>query len=85
MIQIFQDNSVRLLIYLNCNWNKIYGLKLSRELNVTPSTINNIVLDLENIKLIKTEKEGRKRFISLTDKGKVIANKLMEIKHILEK
>jgi len=60
--------------------------QLIDELNLSPGTVNKNVALLEEENLVATETEDkfpRRRYVSLTDKGRKIAEHLEEVRKIL--
>ena len=79
----------KMLLYMNLyqKTNKIqsfYLTSLSRTLLISWSQISKIIKELEKLKIIKTEKNGRIRFIELTDKGIRYAEKLNELNGMIQ-
>lgn len=68
-------------ILLNLFRKPNYLSKISKEENITLGYALNILKKMEN--LIEREKEGRKKLISLNDRGKGIAKKLNELYWVL--
>jgi len=66
------------LIYLKNNKN-CYATKLCKKINITHRTGWAVFRYLLERKLIYRIKDKRRKYIYLTDKGKVIANKLEEL------
>jgi len=61
-----------------------YSVRLARRLNITYSNIVKIRNCLEKERLIKVyKKNGRTKLIELTNRGKLVAFKLIELNKIL--
>ena len=61
-----------------------YGSVLAKEIDCTYSHAVKILQILEDLKLVVFEKQGRIKIIKLTKKGMEIANRIEEIKSIIE-
>lgn len=68
-------------ILLNLFRKPNYLSKISKEENISLCSASNLLKKMEN--LIEREKEGRKKLISLNDRGKEIAKKLNEFYWVL--
>ena len=79
--------STDILITLLRQNGKMYFTELKKEIGKgSMSTLNMRILELKNQGLIKDELEskfGGRKYIWLTDKGKKIANYLLEIERML--
>ena len=76
-------HSMEILAYLLENSEKSVT-EISWEIKITYSYLLNLIKWLEDSSLLKAEKRGRKSIITLTEKGKKVAQKLFEVKEILE-
>ena len=56
-----------------------YCEKLHRRTGMTIRHLRNLMSDLEDMKIIERKEDGKIKYISLTDKGKRIAELFMEI------
>ena len=73
-----------LLIELSKNGFVCYSSKLARKSNITYSHSIKILKIFEEMGLVKSLKDGRTRPITITLKGKQIANHFIEIENILK-
>lgn len=76
-------HSMEILVYLFGN-NEKSVTEISQGNKITYSYLLNLIKWLEELNLVKAEKKGRKSIITLTEKGKEVAQKLFEVKEILE-
>jgi len=60
-----------------------YSSKIAKEIDTTYAHIVKIMKEFEKLGLITAEKEGRKKIINLTDKGKKLANHFKGIHELL--
>lgn len=65
--------------------NQTYCQKVYREVRIASSHVRNIISHLEEKELIKREKKGRIKHITLTRKGKQIAKDVLKLKQDLNK
>jgi len=74
-------------LYAHNGGSLVYGAKLAKDLDITYSHTTKVLKKMLEIGLISKKcKEDDARFqniVKITDKGKVITEKLIEIKHIL--
>ena len=59
--------------------NRGYNLKLARKMNITPSYLCKVLLNIEKEGLIKRIKEGRTCYLSYTEKGKKLRSYILGI------
>lgn len=85
---MFRKHSVKILVELANNGHKpTYGLKIAKNLHVTYGYFCTLMRRFEKCDIIVMEtntKDKRKKYISLTSKGRIIANKLLLIMEALE-
>lgn len=60
-----------------------YASKIAKEIDTTYSHIVKIIKEFERLGLITAEKEGRKKIIRLTDKGKLLAEHFKGVHELL--
>jgi len=70
---------VDLLLCLQNTSENMYPSMLAKEANCTYSHTVHLLQKMEKMKLVKFEKKGRLKLVSLTDKGAKIANFFKDI------
>lgn len=80
---IFREKPVELLIKMLNTKNKIYASVIAKEINCTYSHVVKLLKILEKENLIKFEKQGRLKYLTLTEKGEKLAESLQEAKEII--
>ncbi len=58
---------------------------LTKEIDSSYSHVYNVIKEMNKKNIIKVDKKGREKILFLSDKGKKIAEKILEIEHILNK
>jgi len=76
------ETGIRILLLLR-ELKKAHIREISRRLEVGYSTIYRALYDLRSLGLIDEKTDGLRRFIVLTEKGKIVADKLREIEDLL--
>jgi DNA-binding MarR family transcriptional regulator len=74
---------VKILVQLNNPSKDNYTSQIAREVDCTYSHTVRIIQRLEERKLVASEKKGRRKYLTLTDPGKEIAETLGELLHQL--
>ena len=75
---------IKILVYLiRNNKKKSFVGNLYRNINVTHGSVFKLVKRLEDEGLLVRKREGREGVLSLTKKGKIVAEKLQEIEEVL--
>lgn len=80
---IFREKPVELLIKMLNTKNQIYASVIAKEINCTYSHVVKLLKILEKENLIKFEKQGRLKYLTLTEKGEKLAESLQEAKEII--
>ena len=62
--------------------SEIYPSKVSKQIDSTYSHTVNILSKMEENEIVETQKEGRKRILSLTSRGEAYADILTELMEI---
>lgn len=73
---------IDILIYLSENQNRSMQ-DISWETKVTYSYIHGLIHELTTKDLIEYKKEGRKKIVALTKKGKEVAKRFIEAKQLV--
>lgn len=81
---IFQEKPTKLLIVLKESENKMFQTELSKKINATFAHTLRILDLMEKMGFIKSEKNGKKRFISLTELGAEVAKEVDTIRRLME-
>lgn len=69
----------KILVSLNNPSTENYASALSTNIGCTYSHTVRLLQDFEQLGLIETKKEGRKKIIELTDKGRDVASNISEV------
>lgn len=82
--EVFKDSSRNMIVKIRKNSMRDYFTvsDLCTELDITYSTTGETVQRLEELGLVTSRKKGRTKQVKLTEKGKQVATKLMEIKEL---
>jgi Mn-dependent DtxR family transcriptional regulator len=80
----FKGKTLHMIIALNNDKSNKYESILAKEIGCTYSHAVWIVRNLKNIGLIEINKKGRIKFITLTKKGKEIANIIETLFNIIK-
>lgn len=81
---LLKDKQARILLVLKENDQPLNVSEITKNANVTYVHTCNLIQYYEKTGLVKTEKRGKKKYASLTEKGEKIANKITEIYDILK-
>jgi len=63
---------------------KIYMLEMAKELKITYAYCCQAITQLEKIGFLTTELKGRRRIITLTERGEILAKECLKLKGIME-
>lgn len=74
-----RSKPVDILLCLQNTGEDIYPSMLAKEANCTYSHTVHLLQKMEKLKLVKFEKKGRLKLVSLTDKGKKVTESFKEI------
>jgi len=70
------------LLAIHKSYSEIYPSKVSKRIDSTYAHTVNIVSKMEENGILKSEKRGRKRILTLTDRGEAYSNALVNMVHI---
>lgn len=87
LIDVFFLRTAREIMINILNSKKTFLLKVSSECNITFGHVVKVANKLEKEKLIyykKEKKDGRTKYMFLTEKGRAIAEQLQKIKFLLK-
>lgn len=71
--QIFTTEKPTQLLISLLQKNESYGQELARDINTTYSHTLKVLEEMKKWGLVQTEKQGRKKIISLTETGRKVA------------
>ena len=80
---LFREKPVNLLIVLLHSKSKIYASVIAKEIDCTYSHVVKLLKILEKHDIVEFVKEGRLKYLSLTEKGKKLAEALDSAKQII--
>ncbi|PSH00790.1 MAG: hypothetical protein BRC30_01680 [Nanohaloarchaea archaeon SW_7_46_7] len=85
MKEIFlNEKPVMTLVTIRKSRKEIYGSIISRKIDTTYAHAVKIISQLEDEGLIKSEKQGRKKILTLTEKGERYADLFIEMLEMFE-
>ena len=73
------EKPVKILVNINSGFTDNYASKLSTEVDATYSHTVRILHELEEFNLVTSEREGRKKIVSLTEDGEKVATQCGEL------
>lgn len=79
-----KEKPVMALVTIRMNREDIYGSIISKKIDTTYAHTIKILAEMEDHNLIETRKEGRRKILTLTEKGKECADQFMELMDTLE-
>lgn len=80
-----KEKPVRALVAIRKNpETEVYGSLISKKIDTTYAHTIKILAHMEDENIIRTEKQGRKKILHLTDKGERYADKFIELLKVLE-
>ena len=80
----FRRKPALMLVALKRNTRMRYGSILAKEVDCTYSHAVKILQTLEELKLVEFEKKGRIKVISLTKRGREVADAIGEIQTLIK-
>lgn len=72
------------LLQINHPEKEHYASGIARDVDCTYSHVVKVIQRLEDHGLVKTNKEGRKNVVTLTDKGEDVVKPLSDLMHALK-
>jgi len=82
-VNIFvKEKPVMAVLAIQKSHSEIYPSKVSKQIDSTYSHTVNILSKMEENEIVETQKEGRKRILSLTSRGEAYADILTELMEI---
>ncbi|MEM1688949.1 MAG: winged helix-turn-helix domain-containing protein [Candidatus Hadarchaeales archaeon] len=81
---IFQEKPSRLLLFLKETGKKVYQTEISKKIDATFAHTLRILENMEKAGLIRSEKEGKVKYIYLTDVGSEVAAQIETIRRLIE-
>lgn len=73
------EKPVRILVNLHSGFTDNYASALSSEVDATYSHTVRILHKMEDFDLVESKKNGRRKEVELTDRGKEVAESLSEV------
>ena len=80
---LFREKPAMMLVELKNAKSEIYASSLAKKIDCTYSHVVKILQEMENNKLIKFDKQGRLKLLTLTKKGQDVAENIERIKNLL--
>ena len=80
---LFREKPVNMLITLLNSKSKIYASVIAKEIDCTYSHVVKLLKILEKHEIVEFVKEGRLKYLSLTIKGKKLAEALETAKQLI--
>ena len=80
---LFREKPAMMLVELKNAKTEIYASSLAKKIDCTYSHVVKILQEMENNKLIKFDKQGRLKLLTLTKKGQDVAENIERIKNLL--
>ncbi|MFW6230737.1 MAG: winged helix DNA-binding protein [Nanoarchaeota archaeon] len=80
---IFREKPAMMLITLKNSKGNIYASSLAKQIDCTYSHVVKILQEMEKSGLMKFEKQGRLKLLSLTKKGEEVANHIAKARSLL--
>lgn len=79
-----KEKPVLALVTIRQNREEVYCSLISKKIDTTYAHTVKIISTLEDGEMVKTEKKGRKKILSLTDKGQMYADHFTELLDMLD-
>lgn len=73
------EKPVMALVTIRKNREDVYGSLISKKIDTTYAHTVKILSRMEELNLIRSEKEGRKKILKLTPKGEEYADQFIEL------
>jgi DNA-binding MarR family transcriptional regulator len=80
---IFREKPALLLIELRNSKGEVYASSVAKKIDCTYSHVVKILQEFEGSNLVKFEKQGRLKLLTLTKKGTEVAELLSKVKNSL--
>jgi DNA-binding MarR family transcriptional regulator len=77
----FREKPAMMLVHLNNSKTDIYASSLAKKIDCTYSHVVKILQEMEKSDLVRFEKTGRLKLLTLTKKGQDIAEKINSIRN----
>ncbi|MCG2717262.1 MAG: winged helix DNA-binding protein [Nanoarchaeota archaeon] len=76
----FREKPAMMLVHLNNTKNDVYASSVAKKIDCTYSHVVKILQEMEKSGLVKFEKTGRLKLLTLTKKGQEVAEKIDSIR-----
>jgi Mn-dependent DtxR family transcriptional regulator len=81
----FHEKPVMMLIKLKNSKSEIYASTLAKQVDCTYSHVIKMLEEMQKAGLVNFDKKGRLKFLTLTEKGSSVAEKLEQARILMEK
>jgi predicted transcriptional regulator len=79
----FREKPAMLLVELRNAKSEVYASSLAKKIDCTYSHVVKILQEMETSDLVKFNKQGRLKLLTLTKKGNEVAEFITKIRHLL--
>jgi len=79
----FREKPAMMLVVLKNTKSEMYASSLAKQIDCTYSHVVKILQELEKEGLVKFEKQGRLKLLTLTKKGDDVANHIDQARNVL--
>ncbi len=76
----FREKPAMMLVHLKNSENEVYASSLAKKIDCTYSHVVKILQEMEKANLVRFEKTGRLKLLTLTKKGSDIADNIDKIR-----
>lgn len=76
----FREKPAMMLVHLNNSKSDVYASSLAKRIDCTYSHVVKILQEMEKASLVRFEKTGRLKLLTLTKKGEEVANSIDSIR-----
>jgi DNA-binding MarR family transcriptional regulator len=80
---LFREKPAMMLVSINKSGSEIYASSLAKQVDCTYSHVVKILQQMEKNDLVNFEKRGRLKVLTLTKKGKEVAENIDKIANLL--
>jgi len=79
-----RTKAITMLVVLKRSVKKTYCYQLAKKIDSSYAHVKNVLSKLENLGLITSYIDGRRRYVDITDSGKEIAKHFIAIQRVME-
>lgn len=80
---IFREKPAMMLVELRNAKGEIYASSLAKKIDCTYSHVVKILQEMETAEIVKFDKQGRLKLLTLTKKGNEIAEHITKIRNLM--